>query len=70
MDKSRLSARKSEISRGIEDFCLNMPENSDPVISSLLSILEWEASLNIPTTSVLHKIFRSQLQEIKCRLLL
>ena len=68
MSKRRISARKSELRQEVEDFCLSMPENSDPVISSLLSILEWEASLNIESNSILHSSIMGQLEEIKCKL--
>ena len=34
-----MSERKSELRLNIEDFCLSLPENSDPIVGYLLTIL-------------------------------
>ena len=39
MNKKKMSDRKSELRLNIEDFCSELPENSDPIIANLLAIL-------------------------------
>jgi hypothetical protein len=39
MNKKRISDRKSELRLDLQDFCLSLPENSDPIAGYLLSIL-------------------------------
>ena len=65
MYEKRVSGRKSELKFFIEDFCLENTPRSDPIVSYLLTIMEWEASLGIETPSMLHQAFQGELIKIK-----
>jgi hypothetical protein len=68
MNQTRISERKSELRLSRQDYCMASPENSDPVLGYLLTIIEWETSLDIDRTSILHSTFSSQISELQCRL--